>query len=125
MGESLDAFQKNQTNIVSFKSYLYRTVQTTLWDAIRTLDKDSQTESLTDGHPVMAPSDRLHEERLALEGYLKELKPEEVRLIRAHLNGFSTDEIATLMGWSEGRVRNLLSRLKKKLIEMGNPSAEP
>lgn len=113
--------KKNETNVVNFKSYLYRTVQTTLWDAIRQLDKDQTARSLhpEEEIPQSEETDDLHN-RWALDQMLAQLKPEESRMMRAHLKGFNTQEIATLMDCSEGRVRNLLSRIRKKLTLMGH-----
>lgn len=114
-----ESFKNSERNIISFKSYLYRTVQTTLWDAVRTLEKDRQLSSFEDEEPAdESKSEHLHQ-KLALESLLNRLTPDEARIIRAHLKGFTTDEIANLMACSEGRARNLLSRIKKKLIAMG------
>jgi len=108
------AFKKNEKNVINFKSYLYRTVQTTLWDAIRS--NHLSNEDVED-HPDSASSsgeDELHA-KMTLSHILRGLKPEETRMVRAYLQGFNNSEIATLLGCSEGRVRNLLSRLKKKM----------
>lgn len=114
------SFEKNERNIVNFKSYLYRTVQTTLWDAIRSLEKERRLEPLEDHEQTHQAEDLIHL-RMDLDQQLASLKPDEARMIRAHLKGFSTDEIATLLNCSEGRVRNLLSRLKRKLTLLGGP----
>lgn len=112
--------QKNEKNIVSFKSYLYRTVQTTLWDAIRDLEKHDRTDALEE---VIEPGvdtgeDQLHQ-RMRLQDLLHRLPAQEARMMRAHLKGFSNQEIAVLLDVSEGRVRNLLTRIRKKLTLMG------
>ena len=113
-------FKKNEKNIVSFKSYLYRTVQTTLWDAIRDLEKHDRTDPLEE---VVEPGvenneDQLHQ-RMRLEDLLHRLPAQEARMMRAHLKGYNNQEIGVLLGVSEGRVRNLLSRIRKKLTLMG------
>ncbi len=113
-----ESFKKNEHNIVNFKSYLYRTVQTTLWDALHALDK-------TRGHEVLEDCEHLGDvpdedgilERMQVEHLLEQLKPEEARMVRAYLKGFTHAEIAVLMGCGEGRVRNLLTRIKKKMAE--------
>lgn len=120
-----ESFKKNERNIINFKSYLYRTVQTTLWDAVRALEKDRQLQPFEEFEPQQDPEDERLHQRMALERMLETLKPDEARMIRAHLKGFNTEEIATMLGCSEGRVRNLLSRLKKKLIAMGGAPDAP
>lgn len=112
--------KKNETNVVNFKSYLYRTVQTTLWDAVRSLDPTCDEEEL-EGLPDPAQEERENGvlERMQLDHLMAQLKPDERHMIQAYLKGFSNQEIAILMGTSEGRVRNLISRIKKKLADMG------
>ncbi len=114
-----ERFKKNENNIVNFKSYLYRTVQTTLWDAIRSLDQVEGAE-LPEVESVGASSDeeRVHAQ-LAVEQLLTSLSPEESQMMRAYLKGFTNQEISVLLGCSEGRVRNLLTRIKKKLAKRG------
>ena len=115
-----ESFKKNENNIVNFKSYLYRTVQTTLWDAARKLDKDACLEPIEDNaEPAVEPDEnRIHQE-IRIENLLDRLKPDEARMMKAHLKGFNNQEIGALMGCSEGRVRNLLTRIKKKLVAWG------
>lgn len=112
--------KKNENNVVNFKSYLYRVVQTTLWDAVETLKKQAPVnEPMPEEEtaPESAPEQPV--DRLALDTLVAKLKPEEARMIKAHLKGFSNEEIAVLLGTTEGRVRNLLTRIKKKLAELG------
>lgn len=110
------AFKKNENNLVSFKSYLYRTVQTTLWDAIRS--KHPNAEEIDDHHMLNNSSNEdVVTAKMSLEQMMRGLKPEEAQMVRAYLKGFNNGEIAGLLGCSEGRVRNLLSRLKKKMAK--------
>lgn len=113
-------FKKNENNVVNFKSYLYRTVQTTLWDAVRSLDKEADQEEL-EGLADIAQEEANEQalERMQLDNLLAQLKTEERQMIQAYLKGFSNQEISVLMGTSEGRVRNLISRIKKKLATLG------
>lgn len=106
--------KRGENKVDDFKSYLYRTVQTTLWDAIRKVEKDSTFELDPDQVGGSTESPRL-EAKLELEARMKFLNEEESLMIRAHLRGFNNDEIAALLGASEGRVRNLLTRIKKKM----------
>jgi len=113
------AFKKNENNVVNFKSYLYRTVQTTLWDAIRS--QDPALEEPDDQPEVTSQfGEGAVHARLSLDRLSAGLKPQEAQMLRAYLKGFSNSEIATLLGCSEGRVRNLLTRIKKKMARMGD-----
>ena len=111
-------FKKNEQNIVNFKSYLYRTVQTTLWDAIRALDS-RQDPLEEDEHASEAPDEGDLNRQLVLNNLMDRLKPDEAQMLKAHLKGFNAAEIAVMLGQSEGRVRNLLTRIKKKMKAMG------
>ncbi len=115
-----ESFKKNENNIINFKSYLYRTVQTTLWDAARSLDKDGQLDALEDHDEIGLGSGELQvHDQMRVASLMERLNPDEVRIIKAWLKGFTNGEIATLMGCGEGRIRNLLTRIKKKLAETG------
>jgi len=115
-----ESFKKNENNIVNFKSYLYRTAQTTLWDAIRELDRDRLSESEeTFVELGNAGDEAARLERVALAALIDRLGREEARMARAYLKGFNNEEIAELLGCSEGRVRNLMTRIKKKLAKWG------
>lgn len=111
-------FKKNESNIVNFKSYLVRTVQTTLWDTVRKLDQVDLSETIEEIAEPQRDDPGPHE-RMALTDLITRLRPEEARIVRAHLQGFDYGEIAALLGVSEGRVRNLLTRIKKKMAKWG------
>lgn len=53
---------------------------------------------------------RRREQRAALRASLETLHPERARAVRAHLAGFSVDEIMELCGWPYQRARNLIAR---------------
>lgn len=114
-------FKKNENNIVNFKSYLYRTVQTTLWDAARSLDKLDREEAIEEvfAEPGTDPDEDRVLQKMQVTRLLEKLNPEEARMMRAHLKGFNNGEIALMLGVSEGRVRNLLTRIKKKMTAWG------
>lgn len=114
-------FKKNENNIVNFKSYLYRTVQTTLWDASRSLDKLDREEAIEEAfnEPGVDPNEERVLQKMEVQRLLDQLSPEESRMMRAHLKGFNNGEIADMLGIGEGRVRNLLTRIKKKMADMG------
>jgi len=112
-------FKKNEKNIVDFKSYLVRTVQTTLWDTVRKLDPGDVPDEVIEEMAEPETDTPSAHERMALTDLIDRLKPEEARVVRAYLQGFDNREIATLLGSSEGRVRNLLTRIKKKMATWG------
>lgn len=112
-----ESLKKNETNVINFKSYLYRTVQTTLWDAIRKVregesDVDLEQQEIPESD---TPGGDLG--NIELEQRLAKLEWQEQQMVRAHLQGFNYSEIATLLNTSEGAVRNKLSRLKSRLAE--------
>jgi RNA polymerase sigma factor (sigma-70 family) len=61
--------------------------------------------------------------REALAAALASLAPERARAVRAHVGGWSVQEIMELTGWSYQRTRNLIARgmadLRSALIERG------
>ena len=116
-----EQFKKNEKNIVNFKSYLYRTVQTTLWDAVRKTDRQPSTNLEEDelGEINSYDRHRIQEDqflaRNQLEVLMGGLKKEEQLIVKSYLKGFNSYETASLLGVSEGRVRNLFTRIKKKM----------
>lgn len=112
-----ESLKKNETNVINFKSYLYRTVQTTLWDAIRKIRDDESDVDLEQQEAPEQDNPGGSLGNIELEQRLGQLDWEDRQLVRAHLQGFNYAEIAALLSLSEGSVRNKLSRLKSKLTE--------
>jgi len=50
------------------------------------------------------------EQREALAAALRALPPDRARAVKAHLAGFSVDEVMQLYGWTYQRARNLIAR---------------
>lgn len=50
------------------------------------------------------------EQRAALRASLETLAPDRARAVRAHLAGFSVQEVMALCGWPYQRARNLIAR---------------
>jgi RNA polymerase sigma factor (sigma-70 family) len=50
------------------------------------------------------------EQRAALRAALASLPPDRARAVRAHLAGWSVDEVMHMYGWSYQRARNLIAR---------------
>lgn len=100
-------------------SYLERTVLSAVRDARRracahhgTLNRGAL---LLDAVPLPDPDDvegRLHYRELCrvVMTCLLELSPARRAVVRRHLDGTDRRTIARELGWTEGRVRNLLSR---------------
>jgi RNA polymerase sigma factor (sigma-70 family) len=113
--------KKNESQVVNFKSYLYRTVQTTLWDAVRKVDQEpvslieEQGADVTKARETFEADEKRILERKQLDVLIQQLKIEEQHIVRAYIQGLNYAEIALLTGTTEGRIRNLLTRLKKKL----------
>lgn len=65
------------------------------------------------------------ERRAALAAALGALQPERARAVKAHLAGFSVEELMQLRGWSYQRARNLIARgmadLREQLRSRGMP----
>ena len=63
------------------------------------------------------------ERQRALAGAIGTLSPDRARAVRAHLRGFSVQEIMTLFGWDYQKARNLVARgmadLREALRERG------
>jgi DNA-directed RNA polymerase specialized sigma24 family protein len=53
---------------------------------------------------------RRREQREALRASLEALAPDRARAVKAHLAGFSVEEIMALCGWPYQRARNLIAR---------------
>lgn len=118
--------KKNESNIVDPKSYIYRTVQSCAWDAVHRLNQRADVTAALPSDPSAEATEQVdsrdqRDRRLAMDQMIASLPADEARMVRAYLQGFNYAETARLLGCSEGRVRNLLTRIKKKLvIEGGN-----
>jgi len=112
-------------------SYVYRTAISASIDLLRrrrargsdrTVALDSVEEPVSDaGDPARA----LEESQLAaqLARAVDDIVPSRRAVVRMYLGGYAREEIATLMGWSEAKTRNLLYRgladLRERLVTMG------
>lgn len=112
-------------------SYLYRTAVSAALDLIRrrrghaaqhmTIDGSSDpalVQSVTPEHAVEEAEVRAEVER-AVESLVPSRRP----VVRMYLAGYSREEIAGLLGWTEAKTRNLLYRgladLRDRLTERG------
>ena len=111
-------------------SYVYRAA---VRETIRAIRRDraqsaraepdrGEVERVTTG---TTPEDdvRRREQRDLLRASLETLAPDRARAVKAHLSGFSVEEIMALCGWPYQRARNLIARgmadLRAALRERG------
>jgi RNA polymerase sigma-70 factor (ECF subfamily) len=121
---------QGERRIEDLASYIDRVAANATVDAIRRV-KARREQPLEpedpDGDPlpdVSARSDadgeRTLDRRLLLEkveGVLAQLETKRVQVVRLHLQGFTTSEMAALLGITEPAARNLLHRAMRELRE--------
>jgi RNA polymerase sigma factor (sigma-70 family) len=124
---------RNRTELERPASYLYRVVTSVTIDAVRRVRVRSE-EPLCGGHagaeerpaldeslPALSPSPEqaLEQWQLAqrVETLLSALPEHRRQVLRLYLEGFSAQEIADRLGWTEPRARNLVYRGLKLLRE--------
>jgi RNA polymerase sigma factor (sigma-70 family) len=108
-------------------SYLYRcAVRETVRIIQRELDRGEVALDHAAAVAAAARPDALLEARElahATEVVLDQLAPDRAAAVRAHLAGFSVDEIMAMHGWSYQKARNLIARgiadLRLRLRERG------
>lgn len=106
----------SETIITMSSSYVYRTARSAALDLVRRrrdgrvvpLEKREESEEAM----VPGPDHGLEYSELAdrVGRAISTLGPTRRPVVRMYLSGYSGNEIATLMGWSEAKVRNLLYR---------------
>lgn len=116
-------------------SYLYRIAATATIDAVRRVrarredpledgtDEAPRAEGLAHPGPSLERSTGRSLLLQRIERVLEGVPPDRRRLLRLHLEGFTTQEIADLNGWTEPKARNLVYRtlgdLRDKLRAAG------
>jgi RNA polymerase sigma factor (sigma-70 family) len=104
-------------------AYVHRTAVSAALDMIRR-KRRNRTEVLLEeeipGPPHLTPQAALERDQLArrLDGALQRLHHRRRPVVRMHLMGYSREEIAQLMGWTEAKTRNLLYRGLADLREL-------
>jgi RNA polymerase sigma-70 factor, ECF subfamily len=107
-------------------SYLYRIVSTATIDAVRRVrarredpledpDEEEPRVVLADAGPSPERSAGRGILIQRIEQVVQGFPPERSRLLRLHLQGFTTQEIADLHGWTEPKARNLVYRTLREL----------
>jgi RNA polymerase sigma factor (sigma-70 family) len=115
---------RNERDIRDYRSYVYRIAATVTMDAIRVV-KSRMEESLIvehvsgmsehaalPGSRAASPEQSLIEKRLvaAIGEAVDALPTNRRRAVKLHLQGFGSQEIADLCGWTEAKARNLVYR---------------
>jgi RNA polymerase sigma factor (sigma-70 family) len=129
VSESLWKQLKREQVIDHPSSYLYRcAVRETIRLLQRELDRggvplEAAAELASDDGPETALAARRVAE--ATEAVLGELPEDRATAVRAHLAGFSVDEIMAMQGWPYQKARNLVARgvaeLRARLNARGIP----
>lgn len=114
---------RRETGVRHPASYLYRAVSSVVIDAVRSvrrrressLEGPAEDEDRSAVEPVSTePGPEVQAQgrdiQRQLNEALQELAPNRRRAVALHLDGFSNGEIATMLGWSEPKVRNLVWR---------------
>jgi RNA polymerase sigma-70 factor (ECF subfamily) len=99
-------------------SYVYRTVVSAALDLIRARrTREEPLDAVTEHaehHAAISPDAEanlnLGELTSAVWSALRDITPSRRPVLRMYLAGYERDEIATLLGWSEAKTRNLLYR---------------
>lgn len=111
-------------------SYLYRTAVSAALDVLRR-HRRTREDALEDvGQEPSAPSRREPEQSLESSELAQQvaraidtITPSRRPVVRMYLAGYTREEIAGLLGWSEAKTRNLLYRgladLRDRLTEQG------
>lgn len=113
-------------------SYVYRTAVSAAIDLLRRrrarredqvdLDRPSGEAVLGASPPADRPAEEEEFMRL-VEQEIEQLADDRAVAVRMHLSGYSREEIASLLGWSEPRTRHLiyrgLNQLRARLLGRG------
>ena len=128
---------RNERKIRDFPSYIYRVAATAALDAIREVKKRQENpfvakemDQLTEnpslpGSRAISPEDEVGRRQLLrrIQTVLDDLPSNRRRAVKLHLQGFTSEEIAEVCGWSEPKARNLtyrgLDELRRGIHEAG------
>jgi len=119
-----------EKNVVDVASYIYRIAVTTTIDAVRRVlarreeqfgdssDDESSVPAFADSKQSPEAIVEQPETMELLMSALAELPENRRRCVELHLQGFNTNDIAALLGWSEAKARNLVYRGMESLREI-------
>ncbi|MFN8668334.1 MAG: RNA polymerase sigma factor [Gemmatimonadaceae bacterium] len=111
-------------------SYVYRTAMAAAVDLLRQRRRATRPLPLEEAANAAAPAATAADARAmmgdlgaAIARALSTMVESRRVVVRLHLTGYPRDEIGRLLGWDDGRVRNLLYRgmddLRERLAHMG------
>ncbi|MEO7997367.1 MAG: sigma-70 family RNA polymerase sigma factor [Gemmatimonadaceae bacterium] len=112
-------------------SYVYRTATTAALDMVRKRRRHEEREPSLDAAPTSAlvSQTRADDDALASDlgaAIMRELNTMvDARrvVVQMHLSGYGREEMASVLGWSDAKVRNLLYRglqdLRERLVSAG------
>lgn len=123
---------RNEREIRNYQSYVYRIAATAALDAIREIKQRMESQLGADelvgisehaalpGSRAVSPERALEDKRLtaAIFEALQHLAENRRRAVKLHLQGFTSQEIAEVCGWSEPKARNLTYRGLTDLREL-------
>jgi RNA polymerase sigma factor (sigma-70 family) len=120
--------EDREQTIANPASYLYRcAVRETIRELRRVVADDPAPLAALPGGPEGDPEAalRAREVASATEAAIAAMAPERALALRAHLFGFSVEEIMAAYGWSYQKARNLIARatadLRSALRDRGYP----
>ncbi|MEO7360423.1 MAG: sigma-70 family RNA polymerase sigma factor [Gemmatimonadaceae bacterium] len=112
-------------------SYIYRTAATAALDLVRKRRRNEDREPSLDSAPTAALVSRTSADHDALASDLGAAIMRELNtmvearrvVVRMHLSGYEREEMISLLGWTDAKVRNLLYRglqdLRERLTRAG------
>lgn len=112
-------------------SYVYRTATTAALDLIRKRRRNEDREPSIDSAPTAALISRTGADEEVLASELGAAITRELStmvdarrvVVRMHLSGYGREEMVSVLGWSDAKVRNLLYRglqdLRERLVNAG------
>lgn len=112
-------------------SYVYRTATTAALDLVRKRRRNEHREPPIDSAPTAALVSRTSADEDVLASDLGAAITRELGnmvearsvVVRMHLSGYGREEMTSLLGWSDAKVRNLLYRgmqdLRERLVIAG------
>lgn len=125
---------RREKEIAHLPSYLYRVAVNATIDAVRRArarreapleESDEPSRESTRPSLDASPERKARDQELArhIQAALLRLEDKRRRVVKLHLQGFSNEEVARLMDWTEPKARNLIYRgladLRRELQSLG------
>ena len=108
--------QKEQLeNLINQETYCFRILRNICIDRWRVIRQ--RDEGTLDDEMLVADAPPDNDTKDFIEHFLAVLPKEHRRVMQMQMQGMSYEEIATLVGMSEGNIRVIISRIRKKFRE--------